>query len=190
MATAAWSDHALVRMREQNMEEELKKTREAVSKWTASLDSLKLVNSCLENVQRDLPAFTAITMDKWGKWIADIDKIPLFDYAQVDIKPFLPEIQRTSDWAQSIIDVIPQMDFSISKIGEYNPGKGCLLGTPTEDFENSLKSVVLSCHRISDILTPPKFRDRPLRPSRKVEDKPPPRSIETTPEVTPKPCEQ
>ena len=156
------------------MENEFTKTYEAVSKWTASLDSLKVINSYLENMQLDLPTLTASNMDEWRKWLMDIDKLPHFDYKHVDIKSFLPEIQRTSDWAQSIIDVIPQRDFNISFLGEWRPGKAYrryLTGTPTEDFEKSLESVVASYHRISEILNPSKVPERPTQqPSRQAEE--------------------
>ena len=68
------------------MENEFTKTYEAVSKWTASLDSLKVINSYLENMQLDLPTLTASNMDEWRKWLMDIDKLPHFDYKHVDIK--------------------------------------------------------------------------------------------------------
>lgn len=196
------------------MENDLNKTHEAVDKWTASLDSLKVINCYLENMQLDLPTLTASNMEEWRKWLVDIDKLPHFDYSHVDIKPFLPEIQRTSDWAQRLIDVIPERDSNIRIFGEYRSGRSYrlnLTGTPTEDFEKSLESVVASYHRISEILNPSTFLERPMRPSRKSEETPPPKKpepekpsapniapppqvpppnfIETPPEVTPRPSE-
>ena len=154
------------------MEDELKTTHETDSEWAVCLDSLRVINSYLLNMRLDTPTLSPCNMEEWRKWLDSIGKLPLFDYNHIDIKPFLPEMQRTSDWAQRIIDAIPERP-TFCLIGERTHFRRFLTGTPTEDFEQSLKSVVKSCRRISEILDPSKSPESTESPSRPAEDEPP-----------------
>ena len=134
----------------------VKESADAIPGISSSLKSLKSLNQSLEEIWFGQTTIKSIRSAEWLKCLDGIGNLPHLAFSKVEIKPFLPEMNKTFGWAQNLIESNPATD-RLSFFGPPTKGKSFYTHVfLDENFERSLEQVIESYKSITTLLDPTK----------------------------------